>query len=219
MKPPLVTGLPHYRTIIALDIEQSTKRTDPVKAELRNKIYELFDEALSSAGIRAPHRDPFIDRGDGLLALIHPVEQAPKAILLNQAIPALNQLLADLNASLPHITRPQRQLRVRVVMHAGEVHYDANGCFGEALDIAFRLLDAAPVKKALQMTSEPLILVVSEEIYRSVVRHGHGGIDRSTFYKAVRVQIAGYRYPGWINISRDVMQHRAAEIADYRQSA
>jgi class 3 adenylate cyclase len=219
MKPPLVTGLPHYRTIIALDIEQSTKRTDPVKAELRNKIYELFDEALRSAGIRAPHRDPFIDRGDGLLALIHPVEQAPKAILLNHAIPALNRLLADRNASLPHISQSQRQLRVRVVMHAGEVHYDANGCFGEALDIAFRLLDAIPVKKALQVTSEPLTLVVSGDIYRSVVRHGHGGIDRNAFQKAVHVQIAGYRYPGWIKISRDVMQHRAAEIADYRQSA
>jgi class 3 adenylate cyclase len=189
------------------------------KAELRNKIYELFDEALSSAGIRASHRDPFIDRGDGLLALIHPVEQAPKAILLNHAIPALNRLLADRNASLPRIGQSQRQLRVRVVMHAGEVHYDANGCFGEALDIAFRLLDAIPVKKALRVTSEPLTLVVSGDIYRSVVRHGHGGIDSNAFQKAVRVQIAGYRFPGWINISRDVTQHRAAAIADYRQSA
>jgi class 3 adenylate cyclase len=219
MKPPLVTGLPQYRTIIALDIEQSTKRADPVKAELRNKIYELFDEALCSAGIRAPHRDPFIDRGDGLLALVHPVEQAPKAILLNHVIPVLSRLLADRNASLPRISQSQRQLRVRVVMHAGEVHYDANGCFGEALDIAFRLLDAIPVKKALRMTSEPLTLVVSEDIYRSVVRHGHAGIDGNAFYKAVRVQMAGYWYPGWVNMSKDVMRHRATEIADYRKSS
>lgn len=219
MKPPQVTGLPHHRTIIALDIEQSTTRTDPVKAELRSKIYELFDEALRSAGIRTPHRDPFIDRGDGLLALIHPVEQAPKAILLNHAIPVLNRLLADRNSSLPHISRPQRQLRIRVVMHAGEVHYDANGCFGEALDIAFRLLDATPVKKALQTTSEPLILVISGDIYRSVVRHGHGGIERNAFCQAVRVQIADYRYPGWISISRELVQHQAAEIVNYRQSA
>jgi len=33
-----------------------------VKAELRNKTYELFDEALCSAGIRKRHRDRFIDR-------------------------------------------------------------------------------------------------------------------------------------------------------------
>jgi hypothetical protein len=54
MEPCLVTGLPHHRTIAALDIEQSTTRTDPVKADLRDKMYGLFDEALRSAGIQTP---------------------------------------------------------------------------------------------------------------------------------------------------------------------
>ena len=101
MEPLPVTGLPHYRAIVALDIERSTSRPDPIKADLRNKAYELFDAALYSAGIRKHHRDRYIDRGDGLLALIHPVDQAPKALLLNRAIPALSSLLADYNASLP----------------------------------------------------------------------------------------------------------------------
>jgi class 3 adenylate cyclase len=218
MGPLPAVGLPHHRTIIALDIEQSTTRTDPVKAELRNKIYELLDEALRLAEIHPPHRDPFIDRGDGVLALIHPVEQAPKAILLNHAIPALSRLLIDYNASL-NVSQSQRQLRVRVVMHAGEVHYDAYGCFGESLDIAFRLLDATPVKRSLQMTSDPITLVVSGDIYRSVVRHGYGGIDRNAFHQVVRVQIAGYRYPGWIHTSREVTQDRLTKMANYRQSA
>ena len=52
MDPLLATGLPRYRAIVALDIERSTSRPDPVKAELRNKTYELFDAALCSAGIR-----------------------------------------------------------------------------------------------------------------------------------------------------------------------
>ena len=172
MEPLIVPGLPRYRAIVALDIERSTSRPDPVKAELRNKTYELFDAALCSAGIRKHHRDRYIDRGDGLLALIHPVDQAPKALLLNRAIPALSRLLTDYNASLPPSSRPQRQLRIRVVTHAGDVHYDANGCFGEALDLAFRLLDAHPVKKALGETADPLILVISGDIYGSVVRPG-----------------------------------------------
>ena len=161
MEPLPVTGLPHYRAIVALDIERSTSRPDSVKADLRNKTYEFFDAALYSAGIRKRHRDRYIDRGDGLLALIHPVDQAPKALLLNRAIPALSSLLADYNSSLPRPSRLQRQLRIRVVTHAGDVRYDANGCFGEALDIAFRLLDAAPVKRALRETADPLILVIS----------------------------------------------------------
>ena len=93
------------------------------------------------------HYDRFIDRGDGILALIHPVDQAPKTLLLNRVFPLLSQLLTDYNASLPQHSQLQRQLRIRVVMHAGEVHYDANGCFGEALEIAFRLLDADRVKR------------------------------------------------------------------------
>lgn len=200
------TGLPHYRAIVALDIERSTSRPDPVKAELRKKAYELFDAALRSAGIHKRHRDRYIDRGDGLLALIHPVEQVPKALLLNHAIPALNRLLTDYNASLPHSSRPQRQLRVRVVTHAGDVHYDANGCFGEALDIAFRLLDAAPVKKALREIVDPLILVISEDIYSSVVRHGYYGIDQHAYHRLVRIQIADRRYPGWIHIPKQTTE-------------
>jgi class 3 adenylate cyclase len=195
-----VAGLPHHRTIVALDIEQSTSRRDPVKAELRSKVYELFDEALCSAGIHRRYRDGFIDRGDGILALVHPVDQAPKALLLNRVIPGLAGLLADYNSRLPAASRPQLQLRVRVVVHAGEVHYDANGCFGEALDIAFRLLDAARVKRALRAVGNPLILVVSADIYKSVVRHGYDGIDAHAFRPLVRVYVAGSRHPGWIHI-------------------
>jgi class 3 adenylate cyclase len=219
MEPSLAAGLPHHRVIIALDIERSTSRTDPVKAALRSKIYELFDAALQSAGIYPRHRDRFIDRGDGVLALIHPVDQAPKALLFTHTIPALNRLLSDYNVSLPCPSRLQRQLRVRIVVHAGEVHYDANGCFGEALDVAFRLLDAAHVKRALQVAANPLVLVISRDIYASVVRHGYDGIDQYGFQPLVRVQIAGHRYPGWVHIPGEFTQHNVTEIASYRQPA
>jgi hypothetical protein len=219
MEAPPALSLPRYRAIVALDIERSTNRTDPVKAVLRTKLYELFHAALCSAGIHQRHRDRFIDRGDGVLALIHPVNQCPKVLLLNCAIPALQQLLTDYNASLPCVVRPERQLRIRVVVHAGEVHYDANGCFGEALDIAFRLLDAALVKKALRVGTDPLILVVSGDIYGSVVRHGYAGIDQRAFRPLVRVQVAGHHYRGWIRIPEETMQYQAAELASYRLPA
>jgi HD domain len=104
-------GPPRRRVIVGLDIEQSTSRPDPVKAEFRIMLYELFEAALRSADIGLG-RDPFMDRGDGLLALMDPAEQAP---LLSHVIPAFGQLLAGYNASLPL----QRRLRVRVVVHAG----------------------------------------------------------------------------------------------------
>jgi hypothetical protein len=213
------TVLPYYRSIVALDIERSTSRPNPVKGELRNKTYELFEVALRMAGIDKCHHDRFIDRGDGILALIHPVDQVPKAILLNRAVPFLSRLLTEYNASLPRHSQPQRQLRVRAVMHAGEIHYDANGCFGEALDVAFRLLDAAPVKRTLRETADPLILVISGDIYSSVVRHGYDGIDHQAFHPLVRVQVAGKRYPGWIHLPGQATEHKVAQMASYRRPA
>ena len=138
---------PRRRVIVALDIENSTSRPDPVKAELRIMLYELFDAALRAAGVTARRRDRFTDRGDGLLALIDPADQA---LLIGAVIPVFSQLLATYNSSLPHPASADRQLRVRVVLRAGNIHDDDNGYFGEALDAAFRLLDTPRAKAALK---------------------------------------------------------------------
>jgi class 3 adenylate cyclase len=219
MGPAQAPGLPLYRAIVALDIESSTTRPNPVKGELRDKAYELFDMALCTAGIDQRYRDRFVDRGDGILALIHPVDQAPKALLLNRVVPLLSRLLAEYNTSLPRHSQPQRQLRIRVVIHAGEVHYDANGCFGEALDVAFRLLDAARVKRALRDAADPLVLVISGDIHSTVVRHGYDGIDHQAFQSLVRVHVAGRRYPGWIQLAEPVTRRQVTQIASYRRPA
>jgi hypothetical protein len=146
--------LPVRRIIVALDIERSTSRADPVKGELRIMLYELFDAALRSAGIYPEHRDPFEDRGDGLLSLIHPGRQIP----LSRVAEKLAQLLADYNAGT------HRQLRIRMMVHEGEVNYDGHGCFGTALDTAFRLLDAPESKQALASAPGPLLLIVSGDV-------------------------------------------------------
>ncbi len=127
--------------------------------------------------------------------------------------------LSDYNASLPSAGRAGHQLRIRIVMHAGEVHYDSNGCFGEALDIAFRLLDAPGVKKTLRATAAPLTLVISEDIYRTIVRHGYDGIDPHAFRPLIRVHLAGHRYRGWIHTPSKATQLRVTEIASYKQTA
>lgn len=181
-------GPSRYRVIIGLDIENSTSRPNEVKAELRAMLFELFDAALDSAGIHSWHRDQFIDRGDGLLALIHPVDQVPEALFLHQVIPEFGRLLSAFNDSLPPESSPQRQMRVRVALHAGEVHYDPNGCYGEALDVTCRLLDAPVLKRTFKAAPGPLILVVSGDIH-----------DEAFHHHLITGQIAGTRYAGWIS--------------------
>jgi class 3 adenylate cyclase len=162
--------------MIGIDAEGSTRLTDPAKGYLRETMYALFEQSLYAGGLTAPYRDAFLDRGDGVLALVHPVDQAPKTRLLDTVVPTLGALLAEHNRR-----HPVRRFRLRTVVHAGEVTFDDNGCFGEALDVAFRLLNANPVKRILSGTDAPMVLVVSDEMHRSVVRHGYDGIDPKAF--------------------------------------
>src|SRR5262245_7882303 len=96
---------PHHRVILAVDIEGSTARTNTAKAALRSAMYSLLEECLVDSGVREEWRDPFVDRGDGILVLIHPVDHVPKTLLLNRVVPKLETLLCERG----------RQLRLRVV--------------------------------------------------------------------------------------------------------
>src|SRR5580704_6532785 len=141
---------PVHRLIFAVDIEGSTERNNVAKGQLRRILYELLGRALEAAGIAARHLEPYTDRGDSVLVL------------------TLTALLAEYNASA---TRPELRMRLRAVVHAGEVHEDNQGFYGDDLDSAFRLLEAPRLKKALkEATAAPLVLIVSEEIFHGIVQ-------------------------------------------------
>jgi hypothetical protein len=189
---------PVYRAIVAVDMEKSTLRTNPVKERLRRLTYQVLQEAFQSAGIRAEHLDRLTDRGDGVLALVRPVDEVPKTLLLDTFVPVLCARLAEHNARLDGDV--SRMLRLRLVVHAGDVHDDGQGFFGEELDTAFRLLDAPPVKKSLEPSSSPLVVVVSEEIYSSIVRHSYEGIDPRAYDRRIRVQVGERQRFGRISV-------------------
>lgn len=191
-------SLPVHRSILAVDIEGSTRRTNPVKEELRDEVYRLVVGALCVTGIGSQHYDPFTDRGDGLLVLLHPVDELPKPVLLSHLIPALAGLLAAYNSRISPADQP-RILRLRAVIHAGEVHRDGNGPFGEDLDVAFRLLDAPRFKEELKTATVPLALVASDYIYQSIIRHGYDGIDDTEFLPLVTVKVGDQRRRGWVH--------------------
>ncbi len=195
-----MTSRPVYRTVLAVDMEQSSRRPNPVKETLRLETYRILQAAMHVAGVHACYCDPFVDRGDGVLILVRPVDEVPKTVLLHPLLPVLSGLLMDYNVSLPASQRSVCGLRLRAVIHSGEVHRDGNGPFGETLDVACRLLDSPRLKNCLKCIEEPLILVVSDDIYRSIVRHGYEGIPPRTFTPAVWVQAAGHRTRGWVHV-------------------
>lgn len=208
-------SVPVHRSILAVDIEKSTGalRTNPIKEELRQEVYSMLEASMAVAGIQARHCDPFTDRGDGVLALVHPADDVPKTLLLNPLVPVLVRLLAEHNSALPEPDRGRRELRLRVVVHAGEVHFDGKGYFGEALDVAFRLLDAPRLKESLRRGAGPLVLVVSDHIYWSIVSQEYDGIPRECYRPVLRVTVAGRRRTGWVHMPATVARERAVATA------
>jgi class 3 adenylate cyclase len=185
--------IPRHRAIVAVDIEGSTKHTNSVRALLRNVLFQLLDEAFTIGGIGRKHREPFVDRGDGALCLVRPFDQVPKTLLLATFVPALADLLEKHARNFPDLA-----FRLRVAVHAGEVHRDNRGPYGEDVDIACRLVDAPELKRRMRETTGRLALAVSQEIHRAVVRHGYPGIDHTAFTQAVHIKIGEERLRGWL---------------------
>lgn len=173
------------------------------RAALRQDMYDLLEAALLDCNITEDLREPFYDRGDGGVTLLRPVDRLPKTLLLHTFIPTLNEML-EAHAA----TFAARAFRLRVAIHAGEVLFDDKGVFGEDVDITFRLLNAPALKSRLQQTEALLVLAISDDMHRSVVRHGYAGIDGRTFDPIIRLEMADRQYRGWVQVPAEALASR-----------
>ena len=186
---------PMYRSIVAIDLEGSTTRINVVKGQLRWTMYDILGRALEEAAITRNHLEQLTDRGDGVLLLVRPHDDVPKTVLLESLIPQLTALLIAHNTA---VTEPALQMRLRAVVHAGEVHADDRGFYGDAIDVAIRLLDSPAVKKTLKQSSAaPLVSVISEEIHSGIVCQGY--VD-DLYRPLVRVRVGRRLHRGWVHI-------------------
>jgi hypothetical protein len=193
---PALDGGPVHRSIVAVDVEGSTKRTNPVKGRIRRILYDLLERALRAAGIGPRHLEELADRGDGVLILIRPHDDVPKTVLFGRLIPVLTALLAEHNAT---VTEPELQLRLRAVVHAGEVHDDGRGFYGDDIDVAFRLLNSPSVKRALREASAaPLVVVISEEIWDGIVRHEY--VEGGPYRQRIQVRVGERQRRGRVHV-------------------
>jgi signal transduction histidine kinase len=167
---------PEHRGILALDIQGFGRldRSNPSRVRMRAGLHRILKNAVAAAGIHAEHAEQS-EYGDGVLVLLDP--QVSKARLLHPFLPRLAGGLARYNRAAPDAER----LRLRVVVHAGELLRDGQGMTGEDLVFAFRLLDSDLVRTRLRETGDDLALIVSDVIYQGIIKHGYGGIDPAGF--------------------------------------
>jgi hypothetical protein len=203
---------PVYRSIVLLDVEGSTKRTNPVKGKMRRILYDLLKRALKAADIGPEHLEELADRGDGVLILIRPDDDVPKTVLFGRFMPVLTALLAEYNAT---VTEPELRMRLRAVVHAGEVHSDGYGFYGDDIDVAFRLLAAPTVKRMLREVPEvPLVLVVSEEIWTGILWHRY--VDSGPCQRRVQVTVGKRRRRGRVYLPDPVRSDLLAQVPPVR---
>lgn len=178
-----------HRAIVVVDVEGfgDQRRTNPHQVAVRDGLYRAMQDAFGRAGIPWDNCD-HEDRGDGVFVLV-PAE-VPKVLLAESLPPALVTALCAHNDRHPE---PER-IRLRMALHAGEVHYDQHGVTAVAVNLAFRLLDAGPLKAALTSSSGVLAVIVSSWFFEEVVRHS----GAAPGYRPVEVAVKETTTTGWI---------------------
>ncbi|SMC72252.1 Predicted transcriptional regulator containing an HTH domain and an uncharacterized domain shared with the mammalian protein Schlafen [Kibdelosporangium aridum] len=132
------------------------------------------------------------DRGDGLMIMV------PAAVAKAVFVDALPQALVA--AVLEHNrTQPESQrFKLRVALHSGEVSVDDLGPVGASVNFAFRLVDAIPLRRALDESASPVAFIVSATFYDNVIRP-HPNADLSA-YRQVSVAIKETDATAWIHV-------------------
>jgi hypothetical protein len=116
--------------------------------------------------------------------------EVPKGLLVESLPFAMVTGLRRHNGAHP---RPE-QIRLRMALHAGEVCYDEHGVTGASVNLAFRLLEADPLKRALAGSPGVLAVIASSWFFEEVARH----TDVAGEYRRVDVAVKETTTTGWI---------------------
>jgi TIR domain len=91
-------------------------------------------------------------------------------------------------------------MRLRLVVHAGDMIPDPHGQAGASIIHAARLLDAEGTRLVLENArAATAVLVVSEVVYEGIVRHGYEGID-PTAWQPIPIHAKETTARAWLHL-------------------
>jgi hypothetical protein len=195
-----VDGLPflagQHTSMVLVDVEKfgDPARTDTDQLEVRSGMYGALTTAFEGAGIPWAQCEVG-DRGDGVMILVR------ADVSKNRLVTVLPELLVSAIEEHNAHCRPRARIRLRMALHAGEVHHDEHGQTSDSLNFAFRLLDSAEAKEALASSPGVLVVIVSEWFHQNVVRHDPAASPES--YRPVRFVTKETSAWAWIRCPGD----------------
>src|SRR6266496_3037764 len=185
------SGSAVHRAIVCVDVQGygDRSRTNADQIAVRDGLYSALECAFSESGV--PWKDCYHeDRGDGVLILVPP--EVTKDLLVTGVLEELSVALHQHNRQ----HGPPARIRLRMAVHAGEVHHDKHGVASTAINVAFRLLEAEVLKHELARTAGVLAVIASQWFYDEVIRHTP--ISHPEDYRRVRISVKETEASAWI---------------------
>jgi NTP-dependent ternary conflict system VMAP-like protein len=193
-----------HRTIVVVDVAGFT---DPARTMVHQRavhegLYDVLRGAFSEVGV-CLDTCMVEDRGDGAMILLPP--EVDNSKLADQLPSRLVAWLRRYNA----VHSAAAAVQLRVALHAGEVYQDRHGAVSEAVNIAFRILEAPEARSALRLSTSVLALVVSDAFYRDVIVHDPAADPGS--YRRIPVTVKETSTVAWLRLP-----DRAAAVTEQR---
>ena len=199
MNTPNGTASPAWRpagycAIFGCDIASfgDPARHDRIQRHLRQILYTMLSRSFEASGLsfgRCYHED----RGDGAIVVVPPGTDT--ALLVS---PLFDWLAAEIRRH-NDVSSEVARIRLRVCLHAGEVAADGHGIVGGAVNHVHRLLNAPRFKDAIAECGARLGMIVSRQVFESVIRPGEGLIDPADFLP-VEVDVKETRTTAWMKV-------------------
>lgn len=155
---------PFHRMIVVVDVEGFTApdRHLPDRLAMRQGMYGVLKTAFAECDVDFDACKTE-DRGDGALILLSP--ETSKTAVVDRLPDRVAVALRRYNSS----RIPQAQMRLRVSLNSGEVLFDGKGWVGEAIDTAFRILEARLAKEALAESDHIVAFISTDRFFDDVI--------------------------------------------------
>ena len=156
----------------------------------------LIREALSSIMAEALPGIPdawTLDRGDGILTVLPPNVSTAEVI---------STLLKELPAVIERHNRSQHasaQFQLRLAINVGPVFGDAAGVAGEAITVAWWLLETPRFTEAIVNSAASLGIIISPFIYETFIKPGPD-LSEVASYTQIPVEIRGFSTAAWMKV-------------------
>jgi hypothetical protein len=204
-------GVPGIRRLcVGVDLKRYSDWTTPQQIQAQRGLDEMLTTMWERAGVNR-QLCARLPGGDGEFLLLPPGIDEPAVVAA--LIKGTQLTIAEANLrqeALPDGVR----LRVRMAMHEGVSHHAELGFAGQVVIALRRMLDSAPLRRALDSDQDRILAVaLSDPVFQDSVAQQYQELDPEEFH-TVRLEDAahGFDLDAWMHVPGD--DRRATDTAD-----